>query len=376
MTQTLAIFLDAYRELNARKLFWITLAISGLVVVSFAFIGINQQGLRVMFWDLPIPGLNSTVMKPETFYKLTFTTLGINVWLSRFATILALVSTAGMFPDFISAGSIDLVLSKPIGRLRLFLTKYTTGLMFVGLQVTVFSIASFFVLGVKGKTWEPAVFLAIPVVTIFFSYLFCICVLLGLTTRSTIAALLLTLLVWLFIFALHVTESGILAGKLLMQQEIKSLERSVQRNETAIDRLKQRGSEIDFAVASAPIQQLLDKDRPELDRDRHLLANLEFAHNIAMDVMTALPKTTETVDLLGRWLVDLAELPAPPDPDDVAPPEPGNRRRRGENGGGDLQREALQEMRSRSVWWVMGTSVMFEVGVLAIAAWIFCRRDF
>jgi len=28
--QTLAIFLDAYRELNSRKLFWMTMLLSGL----------------------------------------------------------------------------------------------------------------------------------------------------------------------------------------------------------------------------------------------------------------------------------------------------------------------------------------------------------
>ena len=32
MTQTLAIFLDAYRDLNSRKLFWLAVAISALVV--------------------------------------------------------------------------------------------------------------------------------------------------------------------------------------------------------------------------------------------------------------------------------------------------------------------------------------------------------
>ena len=62
MTQTLALFLDAYRELNARKLFWITLVISGVVVLAFALIGINEQGLRIIAWDVSIPGLNSTVL--------------------------------------------------------------------------------------------------------------------------------------------------------------------------------------------------------------------------------------------------------------------------------------------------------------------------
>ncbi|HVP72849.1 MAG TPA: hypothetical protein VMS30_03875, partial [Phycisphaerales bacterium] len=159
MMQTLAIFFDAYRELNSKRLFWITLMLSGLVVAAFALVGINENGLRIIVWDLDLPGLNSNVIKPETFYKLMFTNLGIGFWLAWIATILALVTTAGIIPDFVSAGSIDLVLCKPLGRLRLFLTKYVTGLLFVALQVSVFSVASFFVLGIKGGTWEPAVFL-------------------------------------------------------------------------------------------------------------------------------------------------------------------------------------------------------------------------
>ena len=41
LTQTKAIFLDAYRELNAKTLFWLTLALNFLVVVLFASLGIN-----------------------------------------------------------------------------------------------------------------------------------------------------------------------------------------------------------------------------------------------------------------------------------------------------------------------------------------------
>ena len=43
-------------------------------------------------------------------------------------------------------------------RLRLFLTKYLSGLLFVGLQVTVFSVLCFVVIGFKAGAWEPAIF--------------------------------------------------------------------------------------------------------------------------------------------------------------------------------------------------------------------------
>src|SRR5205085_9269224 len=105
---------------------------------------------------------------------LMFSELGVGIWLTFAALILAIVSTASLFPDLITGGAIDLYLSKPISRLRLILTKYATGLLFVALQVLVFCAASFLVIGLRGGVWEPRLFLAVPIVLCFFSYLFCI----------------------------------------------------------------------------------------------------------------------------------------------------------------------------------------------------------
>src|SRR5262245_32088070 len=118
--QTIAIFRDAYRELNSKKLFWLVLLLSGIVVASFAAVGVNDRWLVVLFWTLDSSIFNSRLFPPAVFYKLLFANLGIGFWLAWLATILALVSTAGIFPDFISSGSIELVLSRPLGRLRLF----------------------------------------------------------------------------------------------------------------------------------------------------------------------------------------------------------------------------------------------------------------
>ena len=105
MRQTLAIFLDAYRELNSKRLFWITLGLSGLVVLAFAIVGIDDRGLLLLSWHFPSP-INSSIIPADTFYKWLFLGLGIKFWLTWLATILALVSTAGIIPDLVSSGSI------------------------------------------------------------------------------------------------------------------------------------------------------------------------------------------------------------------------------------------------------------------------------
>src|SRR5262249_47022240 len=144
------------------------------------------------------------------FYKYWFFTIGFKLWLTWAATILALVSTASIIPDFVGSGAIELSLSKPIGRARLFLTKYLAALLFVALQVGLFSVLAFLVVGIRGESWVPELFLAIPLVLLMFSYLYSFCALIGLLTRSTIAALLLTILVWVLIFMTHTAETGVL----------------------------------------------------------------------------------------------------------------------------------------------------------------------
>ena len=185
MTQTLAVFYEAYRSLNAKKMFWIVLILSALVAGVFACVGITERGLKVLVWQFDTDPLTTEVITPAVFYKFLFTSYGVGLWLAWFATILALVSTAGIFPDLINGGSINLLISKPIGRLRLFVTQYAAGLLFVTLQVGLFTLACFLVIGVRGGAWEPGLFVAVPLVVCFFSYLFCVCVLLGLVTRST-----------------------------------------------------------------------------------------------------------------------------------------------------------------------------------------------
>ena len=42
----------------------------------------------------------------------------------------------------------------------------------------------------------------------------------------------------------------------------------------------------------------------------------------------------------------------------------------------EAQEEAERAARSRSIPWLLGTSIGFEAVALTLAAWIFCRRDY
>jgi ABC-type transport system involved in multi-copper enzyme maturation permease subunit len=355
MTQTWAIFMEAYRNLNSKKLFWMVLILSGLVVVGFACVGINEKGVKIAIWQLDSDAVNTKHIPPDEFYKSIFVQIGISVWLSWLATILALISTAGIFPDLLTSGSIDLLISKPIGRLRLFLTEYMAGLLFVALQVTIFSMASFLVLGLRGGAWEPGLFLAVPLVVCFFSYLFSVCVLLGVVTRSTVASLLLTLMFWFLVWAIGATENSLLMFK-TMQQE--GVDFAAIQAEQANKKSKEHDAG-DKPVLSKPAD---NKAVSGANGSQDTKA-LDIAHRIVYDIKTVLPKTTETIGLLERWLIQLARLDQP---------DRGPQTQRMQ----EAQQKLIEILHGRSIAWIVGTSLGFEAVVLFLAAWVFCRRDY
>lgn len=394
LTQTMAMLVDAYRELNSKKMFWISLILSGLVVAAIACVGINDNGLTILWWTISLSVLNTSFLSPASFYKFVFIQFGFNFWLAWIASILALISTASIIPDLVAGGSIELSLSKPIARVRLFLTKYATALLFTGLQVAVFTVASFLVIGVRGGSWEWSIFLAIPLVLLFFSFIYCVCALLGLVTRSTIAALLLSVLFWFFLFLLNTSERTVLLFKLNAEDRIATTQREIDNLPELISRSKDR-----IAVFSTAREGETDaeKSRREANKatEEAKLAGHEMRgttrqqnlteykssfdtlnkwHTMLFGIKSVFPKTAETMGLLERQLTSLNEFQklaeAQDERDDERP------RGRGNEPSPRVARKVEEVLRSRSVFWVVGTSVLFEALVLAICCAIFARRDF
>jgi hypothetical protein len=203
-------------------------------------------------------------------------------------------------------------------------------------------VASFLVIGLRGGVWEPGLLVAVPVVVCFFSYLFSVCVLLGLLTRSTVAALLLTLLFWFMVSMISQAEVTLLMFQ-SMEKHGASFQVEMHRVETGGGRTR---AGKDSAAASEPAG-----------------GGMESARRMLHAVNTVLPKTRETIMLLERWLIRLAALPP-------KPADPEQRARQ------DAAVEIRDTLYQRSAFWILGTSLGFELVVLCCAAWIFCRRDF
>ena len=188
----------------------------------------------------------------------------------------------------------------------------------------------------------------------FFSYLFSVCVFLGVLTRSTVAALLLTLLFWFGVYVIGTGEQTVLVFKTMQKHgvDLQAMQVEQGRSRAAHDGKKE-----------AALADAAKEASPAPAEKQEASGALETVHRILYGVKTVLPKTSETIELLQRTLIRMADLE-------------GQQRDIQDKRITAVQREVAEAVRSRSVAWIIGTSLGFELVVLAGAALIFCRRDF
>ncbi len=377
MSVFLAMGLDAYRELNSKKLFWITLGLSAMVVLTFGSIGFNEQGMSVLFGLKQVDSefVNSTTRWSRALYMGLFSDFIVAIWLSWIAVILALISTCTLFPDFLASGGIDLVLSKPIGRVRIFAIKYVVSLLFVVLQVALFCVGIFVCVGLRIGEWNWMIFSAVPVVTVFYSYLYAVCVLTGVLTRSSITALLMTLLFWFSLFGMQTAEETLYQFRTRFEVQAEKSERLIERMETTFNAFDPDTADTDAAQVRADLLGRIEDERANRDTFIDAVSKLGLWHGPTEFLMVVLPKTHLTVGLLSQWLKDpdgfsiMAMMRGDmtgtgtstliPDPIDV-----------------EVTRRLEKELDSYSIWYIVGTSLGFEALVLAAACLIFVRRDY
>jgi ABC-type transport system involved in multi-copper enzyme maturation permease subunit len=377
VTAFLALLHDAYRELNSKRLFWVILGLSVLVVTYFASIGFDENGMTMFFGLVDIESAILTRDSPMAvmLYRSIFASFIVGLWLAWVATILALISTTTIFPDFVAGGAIDLVLAKPVGRIRLFFFKYLTSLLFVLLQVSIFCVGIFFCLGLRLDDWEWKIFLAIPVVMLFYSYLFSINVLVGVWTRSGLTALLVTMLFWVSLFGINMSETILNQFKTDMTVQVENLDASNERVEASIAATRQRGGDDEAAIAR--LEGQVASTTAERDKLQEIVDKLERWHRPIRGAKVVLPKTTETIALLDRWLrrdtdINLMDLLA----GNVAPDGSGGFTTTDGSRDREVQRRMEEEFNATSAWTITGSSLLFEGVILSLACVIFIRRDF
>ena len=369
----LAILRESWLTLQAEKLFKLVLGLNLLVIVAYASIGFDDTGVSLFFGLSHVDSeyVHAGTPLARTLYLGIYSAFIVDLWLAWAASILALISTSSIFPSFLKEGAVELVMSRPTRRVTIFFVKYIGGLLFVAVQVGIFTIGAFLAAGWRIDVWDPMIFLAIPLVTLFYSYLFCINVLAGIITRSTLTALLVTLLFWFGTFSIHMVDD-------VLSTRMIEFEETADRAEKRIVELKAEhkaaAAENDTAEAD-DAEHWMQGPQKEAETARTAIDQLAPWETVVGIIRTIMPETDRTLNLLHRELernsdMSLVDLMAGRGFEDE------NEQTQEMDEYEVAGRRKMKEENEIPAWRIIGKSLIFEVIVLGLALWIFQRRDY
>ena len=317
--QLTALISDTYRSLKSRGLYWVMLWMSIVLGVIYASLGCNESGWYLFFGVLKFP---SSFLHAGTEWEksLLMTTLDglLDYWMLTWALVMAMFSASTIFPDSMRQGAIDLVLSKPVSRFKVFISKYCGALLFVAVQALVLACLCFLSLFFRLQILYWPVFWVVGLAVLIFSFIFCFNVLMGVLTNNSMAALLLTMLFWSSLWLVQKIHTGTEPG--IFKQSVTH------------------------------------SDQPDM---KSMTSTVEMVHKVTSQTLYYLPHTQETGDLFRRFTK--AETPHSFQQILQGKQEPA---------------VAPISVYERSIPDVITSGLVFQVILLGLAYWRFARRDF
>ena len=97
---------------------------------------------------------------------------------------LFLAACAGYYPGLLESGAVDIVLAKPVDRLRIFLGKFVGGLLLFGAVLAATYFLIFVGVDIKTGVWHAKLFMVMPLQLFSAAVLYAILAWLGIRTRS------------------------------------------------------------------------------------------------------------------------------------------------------------------------------------------------
>jgi ABC-type transport system involved in multi-copper enzyme maturation permease subunit len=196
----LALVMHTFRETAAKATLWVLAGISTLVllVVSLGLsTGSSADGVVLMLFGNPTsPPLD----QPHLAQAVATLEAGLAGGLMLGIFLFGLFATAGIIPEALEKGIVDLYLSKPIARWQLLLGKSLGAIAVVLANIVYFIGALWAVVGIKAGVWDFQFLAMSLLMTFVFACLYSIVAFFAVLSRNMGLAIIATFL-YLFIIA-------------------------------------------------------------------------------------------------------------------------------------------------------------------------------
>ena len=198
---------EVFREASARWTLLAYFALSSLFILTFA-LAVNLDivdgalaGARLFGKTVDLGGekvdMDRLVLGFET---------GFSGFLYMLGTFLALFATAHLVPRLQEKGTIDLYLSRPVGRTKLLLSRYCGGLLLAAANLLYLFGAIWLIVVWKTGIAHPRFFLGGVVILFGIAAMLALAFLIGVVTSSTAVSLMVTYAIFFFAALLSARE--------------------------------------------------------------------------------------------------------------------------------------------------------------------------
>lgn len=285
-----ALLLDAFYQVLDNKIFRLLLILEFGIVAAFFLVGFRETEVQVLWgaWTLPYedvfaffgqklsPGSDLQGMLVQRVQSLVVETLSGSIGM-----IVCLSATAFFLPRMLEKGAADIVFAKPVSRLALMLSRYVSGLFFVGILAVVGTFGVWLGLLIASGYNDPGVLWGALTLVYLFGILHAFSCCVGVFTRSTVAAILMSVVFFMGTGCIHSTWTMVSWGREGEAAEALRRQTDAGNGDEAVD----------------PAKAAEDAKKAEADAPwilRALLTTLDGLHY-------ALPKTSDA-DVLTKKL--------------------------------------------------------------------------
>lgn len=122
---------------------------------------------------------------------------------------IALLVTASIVPQMLDSGAIDLLLSKPVSRPLLFLSKFFGGCTFILLNATFLIAGLWAIVGWRFGIWSDGLLWTIPVFVFVFAIYYSVSTLAAVIWRNAVVSIVVSILFWAVCFAVGLAKSSL-----------------------------------------------------------------------------------------------------------------------------------------------------------------------
>jgi hypothetical protein len=187
------------RELAAKATLYVLAGISTLILL-FAALAIGtdstSDGMTITFFGKPATPPVTHEALADLAGKLE---AGFAGGLFLGVVVFGVFGTAGVIPDALEKGTVDLYLSKPIARWQLLLGKYLGSVAVMFLNILYFIAGLWLIVGVKVGVWNTRFLLSAFLLTYVFASLYAVVAFFGVFSRNMAIAIIAGILYLIFV---------------------------------------------------------------------------------------------------------------------------------------------------------------------------------